>query len=76
MHKNRLLKKNNTVKHVRLACFGCGLIFSVIVIHERDKKRNITFANIDYLGLTLTNIRLTLAKLNVILIFWTFDYYI
>ena len=31
-------KLENTVKNVRLACFGRGPIFSVTVIHERDKK--------------------------------------
>jgi hypothetical protein len=33
-----LIKYSNTVKNVRLACFGRGLIFSVTVIRERDKE--------------------------------------
>jgi hypothetical protein len=36
--KNSISLLSNTVKKVRLTCFGRGLIFSVTVIDERDKK--------------------------------------
>ncbi len=35
---------HNTVKNVRLACFGRRLIFSVTVIHERDQETRHRFS--------------------------------